>query len=44
MKCEDGRLTPEQEEMIPLLESMGHKVEVCYTAEAAIKAIERYCR
>ncbi len=42
MKSQDGRLSPDQVEMIDLLCIHNNRVEVCYSAEEAIEMIEWY--
>lgn len=42
MKTKGGRVSPEQKEYIKFLLSVGYQVNVCWTADEAIKAIEEY--
>ena len=42
MKADGGRLTPAQLDMISELQGQNYRVMVCYSADAAIMAIEVY--
>lgn len=44
LKSPDGRLTPEQKELLPLIEAQGYAVTIAWSYEEAIGAIINYLK